>query len=269
MDFIEGIAEENPKNYQVYHHRQRIVEEMSNRGIANFERELDFTEQLIDADQKNYHVWSYRCHLTQRQEVDCRQWLIKHFELSHSLEVAFTERLIENDILNNSAWSHRYYTLFGNGATSEKKGEEVFDSEVEYAKKIIRRLSSNAAAWNYLRGSNRLSSLLTSSVLKKANRPLSSIETFALEFAPVTTDADLIEGTGNLRIDPTPTEASDTTASEVPTVSIHALDVLAEINAQKNAKLARYFLQELAGKYDTLRKGYWEFRMEKVGELAA
>jgi protein farnesyltransferase/geranylgeranyltransferase type-1 subunit alpha len=61
LDFIDVIAEENPKNYQIFHHRQKIVEEMSKRGTANFERELDFTEQLIDADQKNYHVWSYRC----------------------------------------------------------------------------------------------------------------------------------------------------------------------------------------------------------------
>jgi hypothetical protein len=53
LDFIEAIAEGNPKNYQVFHHRQRIVEEMSNRGIANFERELDFTEQLIDGDQND------------------------------------------------------------------------------------------------------------------------------------------------------------------------------------------------------------------------
>jgi hypothetical protein len=60
LDFIDVIAEENPKNYQIFHHRQKIVEEMSKRGTANFERELDFTEQLIDADQKNYHVWSYR-----------------------------------------------------------------------------------------------------------------------------------------------------------------------------------------------------------------
>jgi protein farnesyltransferase/geranylgeranyltransferase type-1 subunit alpha len=60
LDFIEAIAEENSKNYQVYHHRQTIVEEMSKRGTANFKRELDFTEQLIDEDQKNYHVWSYR-----------------------------------------------------------------------------------------------------------------------------------------------------------------------------------------------------------------
>ena len=60
LDYIEGIAEENPKNYQIFHHRQRIVQEMSNRGIANFERELNFTEQLLNDDQKNYHVWSYR-----------------------------------------------------------------------------------------------------------------------------------------------------------------------------------------------------------------
>jgi protein farnesyltransferase/geranylgeranyltransferase type-1 subunit alpha len=60
LEFIDAIAEENPKNYQIYHHRQTIVEEMSKRGLANFKRELDFTEQLIDADQKNYHVWSYR-----------------------------------------------------------------------------------------------------------------------------------------------------------------------------------------------------------------
>ena len=85
----------------------------------------------------------------------------------------------------------------------------------------------------------------------------------------MTTDTELIEGTGNLRLNPTPTEVSDTTASEVPTVSVHALDVLAEINAQKNAKLARHFLQELADKYDTLRKGYWEFRMERLGQVAA
>jgi len=60
LDFIDGIVEENQKNYQIYHHRQAIVEEMSKRGKADFERELEFTQQLIDHDQKNYHVWSYR-----------------------------------------------------------------------------------------------------------------------------------------------------------------------------------------------------------------
>jgi protein farnesyltransferase/geranylgeranyltransferase type-1 subunit alpha len=60
LDFIDFIVEANQKNYQIYHHRQAIVEEMSKRGLADFERELNWTEQLIDEDQKNYHVWSYR-----------------------------------------------------------------------------------------------------------------------------------------------------------------------------------------------------------------
>jgi len=58
--FIDIIAEDNPKNYQVYHHRQRIVEAMAKRGTARLDRELKFTEELILADNKNYHAWSYR-----------------------------------------------------------------------------------------------------------------------------------------------------------------------------------------------------------------
>lgn len=83
-----------------------------------------------------------------------RQWLVKHFDLSESLEVVFTTRLIDEDILNNSAWSHRYYTLFGNGASEEtlKKGDKLVDSEVEFTKGIIRRMPSNPAPWNYIRG---------------------------------------------------------------------------------------------------------------------
>ena len=104
-------------------------------------------------------------------------------------------------------------------------------------------------------------------VLKKSNRPLSTIETFALEFAPPTDDASLAHAANNLSVNSTSVTSSDSTASEVPAVSIHALDVLAEINAQKNPKLAKQCLEDLAVKYDTMRKGYWEFRMEKLGEI--
>jgi protein farnesyltransferase/geranylgeranyltransferase type-1 subunit alpha len=140
-----------------------------------------------------------------------RQWLLKHFDLSASLEVAFTTKLIEEDILNNSAWSHRYYTLFGNGA----------------------RVSPLIAH-------------LTCRVLKYAKRPLSTTEIFATEFVPPR--------------DPDKTiDAAD--------ISVHALDVLAEINAHKNPALAKEYLEELAGKYDTMRKGYWAFRIEQLGPL--
>jgi len=60
LEFIDIIAEDNPKNYQVFHYRQRIVEAMAKRGTSDFNRELKFTEELILADNKNYHVWSYR-----------------------------------------------------------------------------------------------------------------------------------------------------------------------------------------------------------------
>jgi hypothetical protein len=103
------------------------------------------------------------------------------------------------------------------------------------------------------------------SVLKRAGRPLSSIETFAQEFVP--TQHDLTKSTDNLTLNNHPS-ATTAPPDEVPIVSIHALDVLAEINAQKNPQLAKQCLMELAEKYDTIRKGYWEFRMEKVGQVA-
>lgn len=111
---------------------------------------------------------------------------------------------------------------------------------------------------------------LMKSVLKKAKRPLSTIESFALEFAPRTSEDGLVQATKDMKIDGSATtELTEADPAEVPTVSIHALDVLAEIYAEKNPKLANELLQELAVKYDTLRKGYWEFRMERLGQVAA
>jgi hypothetical protein len=86
-------------------------------------------------------------------------------------------------------------------------------------------------------------------VLKHAKRPLSSIEDFTAEFVPPRQE----------------TKKED--MAQVRDISVHAMDALAEINAQKNPDLAREYLLELAGKYDTMRKGYWSFRIEKLGEL--
>jgi protein farnesyltransferase/geranylgeranyltransferase type-1 subunit alpha len=89
--------------------------------------------------------------LSVEEEIDKRQWLVKRFELSPETEIAFTDRLIEADILNNSAWSHRFYCLFTLGDSKETK-DQVIESELDNVKQIIRKLSSNATAWNYLRG---------------------------------------------------------------------------------------------------------------------
>jgi len=108
------------------------------------------------------------------------------------------------------------------------------------------------------------------SVLKKAKRPLSTIESFALEFAPRTPEDGLVRATEVIRLDDlTEAGSAELDPAEVPTVSVHAMDVLAEVYAEKNPKLAKELLKELAVKYDTLRKGYWEFRMEKLGHVAA
>jgi hypothetical protein len=88
-----------------------------------------------------------------------------------------------------------------------------------------------------------------------------------LEFAPGNPEDRLVQATEGIQIDDLPEAELD--AAEVPTVSVHAMDVLAEIYAEKNPKQAKQLLQELAVKYDTLRKGYWQFRMEKLGQVAA
>jgi protein farnesyltransferase/geranylgeranyltransferase type-1 subunit alpha len=55
LDFLDEFAAENPKNYQIWHHR-RVVSEWLGSG----ERELQFTAELFADDAKNYHAWAHR-----------------------------------------------------------------------------------------------------------------------------------------------------------------------------------------------------------------
>jgi hypothetical protein len=56
----------------------------------------------------------------------------------------------------------------------------------------------------------------------------------------------------------------ETPVSEVPSISAHALDVLAEIYAEKDPTLAKFYLTELADKYDKMRKNYLVFRSNRL-----
>ena len=103
------------------------------------------------------------------------------------------------------------------------------------------------------------------SVLKVASRPLTSIESFALEFAPKLNEEQLLKQTAELELNPTPINSDDSNVSEVPSISVHALDVLAEIYAETKPAVAKSYLIELADRYDTMRKGYWQFRIRKLG----
>lgn len=55
LDFMDNFAEDNPKNYQIWHHRRAVVEELNDGS-----RELEFCENVFEVDAKNYHAWAHR-----------------------------------------------------------------------------------------------------------------------------------------------------------------------------------------------------------------
>jgi protein farnesyltransferase/geranylgeranyltransferase type-1 subunit alpha len=53
--YCEEMIYDNPKNYQVWHHRKTLVNES-----GKFEGELAFTALQLQEEPKNYHAWQYR-----------------------------------------------------------------------------------------------------------------------------------------------------------------------------------------------------------------
>ena len=160
----DGICARNLKNYQVWHHRQTLVNALAEPPSG----EIEFLTGILALDAKNYHVWTYR------------QWLCMRFPamLESRLERESVERMIEEDVMNNSAWSHRYFLCFGAEdlkSNSEGGGiivdEEVVDREVEFTKGKIELAPQNASPWNYLKG-----------VLKRGGRGIESMQEFCEGF---------------------------------------------------------------------------------------
>jgi protein farnesyltransferase/geranylgeranyltransferase type-1 subunit alpha len=110
LDYIDEIAADQAKNYQVWHHRQVIVDRLNNG-----DRELPFINSILEEDSKNYHGWSYR------------QWVVKRFGLWDT-ELEYTNDLLVYDVRNNSAWNYRYYSLFSN---PQAPTEELIQSEIK------------------------------------------------------------------------------------------------------------------------------------------
>jgi protein farnesyltransferase/geranylgeranyltransferase type-1 subunit alpha len=111
LNYIDDIGPDQAKNYQVWHHRQVVVDRL-NKG----DRELPFINAILDEDSKNYHGWSYR------------QWVVKRFGLWDK-EIEYTNDLLVFDIRNNSAWNHRYFVLFNN---PKEPTEQDIDAEIRY-----------------------------------------------------------------------------------------------------------------------------------------
>lgn len=241
LEWVNTVALANQKNYQIWHHRQLLIEHIypslapDRAKVLELARsEAAFMDQMFELDSKNYHVWSYREYFVRKLQLFPSQCLP-----DEPSELATVEGLLEQDVRNNSAWAHRFFIVFSDPGHStedskalerdEKIPESIVDREVEFSKTQIRRAPQNQSGWNYVRG-----------VLKKGGRELSSLASFAEEFVT-------LEGEGR---------KEDVRSS-------HALELLADIWAERGeAEKADGALRLLGEKYDRVRRNYWEYRRE-------
>ena len=115
LDWLNPVALKHLKNYQIWQHRQVIVDK-----VGSADGEVDFIKEMFEKDAKNYHVWSYR------------QWLVRRFDLWDKGELEAIEEMLRDDVRNNSTWNHRWYITFGrpDGAAA-LQNKDVIDRELE------------------------------------------------------------------------------------------------------------------------------------------
>ncbi|KAF4589639.1 protein farnesyltransferase [Ophiocordyceps camponoti-floridani] len=233
--WLDELALDHLKNYQIWHHRQLLIDHHYPTIITDHEAvralgksETTFIATILEKDSKNYHVWSYR------------QYLVEKLGLWTATELASTQCFIEDDVRNNSAWSHRFFVVFSDPAVStlgstatardEKVPASIIDRELAYAQEKILLAPQNQSGWNYLRG-----------VLAKGGRDVVSMAAFADRF---------VQGLG---------QENESVRSS------HALDLLADIYKEMgDVNTARLCLQRLWEKWDPVREGYWKYRAKEL-----
>jgi protein farnesyltransferase/geranylgeranyltransferase type-1 subunit alpha len=61
--WVTGLAESNPKNYQIWQHRRSCLEKCCG-GEVTGQAEIDFLNEFLTSDEmddaKNYHAWAHR-----------------------------------------------------------------------------------------------------------------------------------------------------------------------------------------------------------------
>ncbi|KAH0598631.1 hypothetical protein MHUMG1_03934 [Metarhizium humberi] len=237
IEWLNQVALANLKNYQIWHHRQLLLDyyfpsidgdEETIRALGR--TETQFISNMLEEDSKNYHVWSFR------------QYLVTKLGMWNITELAATQNLIEDDVRNNSAWAHRFFLVFSDPSVATpdlpatmhdpKIPRTLIDREVDYAKEKIALAPQNQSSWNYLRG-----------VLAKGGRDLSNVRDFSESFI------------SNLGADSEDVKSS------------HALDLLVDVYHQAgDISKAILCLQRLWEKWDPVREGYWKYRASELEE---
>lgn len=246
LAWVNDVAIDNQKNYQIWHHRQLLIDNLypsisSDRSklLELARSEIDFLTQMFDRDSKNYHVWSYRQYLVRKLDLFPSQ-------CEDPSELGAVEKLVDEDVRNNSAWSHRFFVVFSDPGyttpgsrateTDPKIPGDILEREISVAENAIWLAPQNQSPWNFLRG-----------VLRKGGRDLSTEENFAVQFVKI--------GAGDVEDD---------------VKSSHALDFLAEVWAEKGeTEKADRALRLLGDKYDGVRRNYWEWRRAMLKEIKA
>lgn len=136
LEFIRVFTLETPKNYQLWQHRQVIVERLGIKEIAAFD--LEVTKVQLSLDSKNIHCWQYR------------QWLLRHFDLPIDPEVEYVDALLKEDVYNNSAWNHRFFLIESSNLYKENK-DQCLKLEISSILNFIDKSNEdNECFWNYL-----------------------------------------------------------------------------------------------------------------------
>ncbi|KAG5683848.1 hypothetical protein PVAND_013111 [Polypedilum vanderplanki] len=136
--WCEQLIIENPSNFLSWDHR-RIIANL-NLSCCTSAQEFSLTKRVLERDAKNYYAWSYR------------QWIINTFKYTNlgllTDEMNFTEKFINEDIRNNSAWNQRFFIVSQRGRTDFP----LVKKELKFALEKIKLANGNESAWNYMRG---------------------------------------------------------------------------------------------------------------------
>lgn len=165
LDWLEDIALDNVKNYQIWNYRQLLIKQLH---MKSMKRELPLLEAMLDEDSKNYHVWGYR------------KWVVRYCG-DYTHELGFVDKLIKDDVYNNSAWAHRFFAF----VKLTELGEINWEKEVEYVKQNINLAPNNYSSWNYLIG-----------IYEHSKRDLTELEEFVLTHTKDMLQDDETEGEG-------------------------------------------------------------------------